>query len=98
VRSDDVGAKRAGEAIGEMGRERLALRAKRTAALLLGTSSSLCMLLALLSFAGYLPYALGPSIVLVAASVAGFATIILESRHLDARRILGEQTSTNRRL
>jgi hypothetical protein len=56
------------------------------------------MLSALLSFAGYLPYALGPSIVLVAASVAGFATIILESRHLDARRILGEQTSTNRRL
>jgi hypothetical protein len=98
VRSDDVGAKRVGEAIGEMGRERLALRAKRTAALLLGTSSSLCMLLALLSFAGYLPYALGPFIVLVAASVAGFATIILESRHLDARRILGEQTSTNRRL
>ena len=98
MRSDDVGAKRVGEAIGEMGRERLALRAKRTAALLLGTSSSLCMLSTLLSFAGYLPYALGPSIVLVAASVAGFATIILESRHLDARRILGEQTSTNRRL
>jgi len=98
VRSDDVGAKRVGEVIGEMGREKIALRAKRTAALLLGTSSSLCMLLALLSFAGYLPYALGPSIVLVAASVAGFATIILESRHLDARRILGEQTSTNRRL
>ena len=98
MRSDDVGAKRVGEAIEEMCRERLALRAKRTAALLLGTSSSLCMLLALLSFAGYLPYAIGPSIVLVAASVAGFATTILESRHLDARRILGEQTSTNRRL
>ena len=96
--SDDVGAKRVGEVIGEMGRERLALRAKRTAALLLGTSSSLCMLSALLSFAGSLPYALGPSIVLIAASVAGFATIILESRHLDAGRILGEQTSTNRRL
>ena len=98
MRSDDVGAKRVGEVIGEMGRERLALRAKRTAALLLGTSSSLCMLSALLSFAGYLPYALGPSIVLIAASVAGFATIVLESRRLDARRILGEQTSTNRRL
>ena len=98
MRSDDVGAKRVGEAIGEMGRERLALRAKRTAALLLGTSSSLCMLSALLSFAGYLPYALGPSIVLIVASVAGFATIVLESRRLDARRILGEQTSTNRRL
>ena len=98
MRSDDDGAQKVGEVIGEMGRERLALRAKRTATLLLGTSSSLCMLSALLSFAGYLPYALGPSIVLVAASVAGFATIILESRHLDARRILGERASTNRRL
>ena len=89
MRSDER-VQRVGEVIGEMGRERLALRAKRTATLLLGTSSSLCMLSALLSFTGYLPYALGPSIVLMVASVAGFATIILESRHLDARRILGE--------
>jgi hypothetical protein len=81
VRSDDEGAKRAGELIGEMGRERLALRAKRTAVLLLGTSSSLCLLSALLSLAGYLPYALGPSIVLIVASVAGFTTGILESRY-----------------
>jgi hypothetical protein len=80
VRSDDEGAKRAGELIGEMGRERLALRAKRTAVLLLGISSSLCLLSALLSLAGYLPYALGPSIVLIVASVAGFTTGILESR------------------
>jgi hypothetical protein len=81
VRSDDEGAKRAGELIGEMGRERLALRAKRTAVLLLGTSSSLCLLSALLSLAGYLPYALGPSVVLIVTSVAGFTTGILESRH-----------------
>ena len=80
MRSDDEGAKRAGELIGEMGRERLALRAKRTAVLLLGISSSLCLLSALLSLAGYLPYALGPSIVLIVASVAGFTTGILESR------------------
>ncbi len=79
--SDDDGAKRVGEMIGEMGRERLALRAKRTAVLLLGTSSSLCLLTALLSLVGYLPYALGPSIVLIVASVAGFTTGILESRH-----------------
>ncbi len=79
--SDDDGAKRVGEMIGEMGRERLALRAKRTAVLLLGTSSSLCLLTALLSLVGYLPYALGPSIVLIVASVAGFITGILESRH-----------------
>lgn len=81
MRSDDEGAKRAGELIGEMGRERLALRAKRTAVLLLGTSSSLCLLSALLSLAGYLPYALGPSVVLIVTSVAGFTTGILESRH-----------------
>ena len=81
MRSDDEGAKRVGEVIGEMGRERLALRAKRTALLLLGTSSSLCLLSALLSLSGYLPYALGPSIVLIVASVAGFTTGILESRH-----------------
>ena len=80
MRSDDEGAKRAEELIGEMGRERLALRAKRTAVLLLGISSSLCLLSALLSLAGYLPYALGPSIVLIVASVAGFTTGILESR------------------
>ncbi len=81
MRPDDEGAKRAGELIGEMGRERLALRAKRTAVLLLGTSSSLCLLSALLSLAGYLPYALGPSVVLIVTSVAGFTTGILESRH-----------------
>ena len=90
MRSDDEGAKRVGEVIREMGRERLALRARRPAVLFLGTSSSLCMLSAFLSFTGYLPYALGPSIVLIVTSLAGFATIILESRHLDARRILGE--------
>ena len=81
MRSDDERAKRAGELIGEMGRERLALRAKRTAVLLLGTSSSLCLLSALLSLTGYLPYALGPSVVLIVTSVAGFTTGILESRH-----------------
>ena len=80
MKPDDEGAKRAGELIGEMGRERLALRAKRTAVLLLGTSSSLCLLSALLSLAGYLPYALGPSVVLIVTSVAGFTTGILESR------------------
>ncbi len=81
MKPDDEGAKRAGELIGEMGRERLALRAKRTAVLLLGTSSSLCLLSALLSLAGYLPYALGPSVVLIVTSVAGFTTGILESRY-----------------
>jgi hypothetical protein len=35
---------------------------------------------ALLSFAGYLPFAFGSSIVLIVASLAGFAISILESR------------------
>ena len=79
MRPDDAG-KRAGEVIGEMGRERLALRAKRTAVVLLGVSSFLCLLSALASLAGYLPYAIGSAIVLIVASVAGFATSIFESR------------------
>ena len=80
MRSDDEGGKNAGEAIGEMGRERVALRAKRTAVVLLAVSSFLCLSSALLSLAGYLPHAVGPSIVLIAASAMGFVTSVLESR------------------
>ena len=80
VRLDDEGGKKAGELIGEMGRERMALRAKRTAVVLLAISSLLCLISALLSLAGYLPYAVGPSVVLMAASAAGFVTAALESR------------------
>lgn len=81
MNKSDKAGKTAGEVIGEMGRERLALRAKRTAVVLLGISSFLCLISALASLAGYLPYAVGPSIVLIVASMAGFATGILESRH-----------------
>ena len=80
MRSDDEGDKKAGEVIGEMGRERMALRAKRTAVVLLGISAFLCLISALLSLAGYLPYALGPSIVLMIASAMGFVASVLESR------------------
>jgi hypothetical protein len=80
MRSDSEGGKKVGEVIGEMGRERIALRAKRTAVVLLGGSSFLCLISALLSLAGYLPYAVGPSIVLIAASATGFTTSVLESR------------------
>jgi hypothetical protein len=80
MRSDDEGVKKAGEVIGEMGRERMALRAKRTAVVLLGISAFLCLISALLSLAGYLPYALGPSIVLMVASAMGFVASVLESR------------------
>jgi hypothetical protein len=80
MRSDDEGGKKAGELIGEMGRERMALRAKRTAVVLLGISSFLCLISALLSLAGYLPYAVGPSVVLMVASATGFVASALESR------------------
>jgi hypothetical protein len=81
MRSNDEAGKSVEEVIGEMGRERLALRAKRTAVVLLGVSSLLCLISALASLTGYLPYAVGPSIVLIVASAAGFAASILESRH-----------------
>jgi hypothetical protein len=81
MRSNDEAGKSVEEVIGEMGRERLALRAKRTAVVLLGVSSLLCLISALASLTGYLPYAVGPSIVLIVASVAGFAASIFESRH-----------------
>ncbi len=80
VRSDDEGGKKAGEVIGEMGRERVALRAKKTAVALLAVSSFLCLISALLSLAGYLPQAVGPSIVLILASATGFVASVLESR------------------
>jgi hypothetical protein len=80
VRLGNESGKKAGELIGEMGRERMTLRAKRTAVVLLAISSFLCLISALLSLAGYLPYAVGPSIVLMAASAAGFVIAALESR------------------
>ena len=80
MNSDDEGGKKAEEVIEEMGRERMALRAKRTAVLLLAISSFLCLIPALLSLGGYLPHALGPSIVLMAASAAGFVASVVESR------------------
>ncbi len=80
MRSDDEGGKKAEEVIGEMGRERLALRAKRTAVALLALSSFLCLISAILSLTGYLPQAVGPSIVLMLASAMGFFAAVLESR------------------
>ncbi len=77
MRSEDQG-RRVGEVVGEMGRERRALRAKKTAVLLLWASSFVCLASALLSLAGYLPYAVGPSVVLIVASVVGFAAGVFE--------------------
>ena len=80
MRSDDEVGKKAGEVIGEMGRERIALRAKKTTVLLLVSSSFLCLISALLSLFGYLPYAIGSSIALMVASVAGFVASSFEAR------------------
>lgn len=66
--------------IGEMGRERRALRAKETAIALLRVSAFLCLVPALASLAGYIPYAPGPSAVMIVASLAGFAVSVLEAR------------------
>ena len=80
MRSDDEGGKKAGEVIEDMGRERMALRAKRTAVLLLVISSFLCLIPALLSLAGYLSHVLGPSIVLMVALAMVFVVFAVELR------------------
>ena len=80
MRSDDQRGKKVGEIVGEMGRERMALRAKKTAVTFLGISSFLCLISALGSLFGYLPYAVGPSIVLMISSIVGFAVSVLEAR------------------
>ncbi|CAN5526589.1 hypothetical protein BH24ACT21_BH24ACT21_18540 [soil metagenome] len=66
--------------IGEMGRERIALRAKRTTIVLLLVSSVLCLFSAFASLTGVIPYAVGPSIVLILAAVVGLVLAIIESR------------------
>ena len=67
--------------IGEMGRERVALRAKKTTIFLLLVSSLFCLLSAAASLTGYLPYAVGPSVVMVCASVVGLLLAYIEGRN-----------------
>lgn len=66
--------------IGEMGRERIALRAKRTTIVLLLVSSMLCLFSAFASLAGIIPYAVGPSVVLILTAVVGLVLAAIESR------------------
>ncbi len=66
--------------IGEMGRERIALRAKRTTIVLLLVSSMLCLFSAFASLAGVIPYAVGPSVVLILTAVVGLVLAAIESR------------------
>ena len=76
----EKGGRKAGDLISEMGRERIALRAKKTTAVLLVVTSFLCLISTLASLVGYLPYALEPSVVLTIVSVAGFVASALEAR------------------
>ena len=66
--------------IGEMGRERIALRAKRTTVVLLLVSSMLCLFSAFASLTGIIPYAVGPSVVLILTAVVGLVLAAIESR------------------
>ena len=67
--------------IGEMGRERIELRAKRTTIFLLIASSVVCLLSAAASLTGFLPYAVGPSVVMICTSIAGFVLAYVENRN-----------------
>ena len=72
---EDVGA-----IIREMGRERMALRARKTTVVILLVCSLLCLSSALASLTGFIPYAVGPAMVLLAASAVGFILAAIEAR------------------
>ncbi len=92
----DRRGKRVGDVIGEMGRERRALRAKGAAVTFLRISAFLCLIPALASLTGYIPYAPGPAVVMIGASVVGFVVSVLEeSAVLDTRPILQERDRRN---
>ena len=93
---DDGRGERVEDLIGEMGRERRALRAKGVAVTLLRVSAFLCLVPALASLVGYITYAPGPSAVMVGASIAGFIVSVLEENSvLDTKPILEERDHRN---
>jgi hypothetical protein len=79
-RPDRTKAESVGAVVGRMGRERRALLASKTAVVLLQVCALLCLLPAAASLAGYLPRAVGPALVLTAASVVGFVLAAIEAR------------------
>ena len=79
-RPDRTNAESIGAVVNRMGRERRALLASKTAVVLLQVCALLCLLLAVASLAGYLPRAVGPALVLTAASVVGFVLAAFEDR------------------
>ena len=70
---------RVNDLIAGMGRERMDLRARRTMVLLLRIASFACLGVAVLSFAGYAPYAPAPMIVLLGTAGVGFGLSVLEA-------------------
>ena len=70
-----------GDYISEMGRERMALRAKRATVILTVICSFVCLGTALAGFTGYvLPHAAGPATVFLVAAVAGFVLSVTVGR------------------
>ena len=68
------------DVIGRMGRERVALRAKRATIVMLSASSLVCLFTALASLLGYIPYAIGPPVVLIITAAVGFSLAVIEAR------------------
>ncbi len=64
--------------ISSMGRERMALRARKTTVALLRIASFVCLGVVALSLIGYAPYSLGPILVLIATAVVGLILSVLE--------------------
>ncbi len=64
--------------ISSMGRERMALRARKTTVALLRIASFVCLGVVALSLTGYAPYSLGPILVLTVTGVVGLILSVLE--------------------
>ena len=71
----------ADDLISSMGRERMALRARKTTVALLRIASFVCLGVAGLSLAGYAPYSPGSVVVLCVTGVVGLVLSVLESPH-----------------
>ena len=69
-----------GDPISGMGRERMALRARKATVVLTVTCSFACLATALAGFTGYvLPHAAGPAVVFLVAGISGFVLSVLLS-------------------
>ena len=79
-RSRRARAESAADVVNAMGRERRALMARKATIAMLQLCATLCLACAVASLTGYLPRAVGPALVLAAASAAGFVLSIVEAR------------------